>query len=198
MPAAHIPAEAITGLVLAGGAGRRMGGRDKGLLPYHGRPLVQHAIERLAPQVGTLALSANRHLREYACFGHPVWPDACEGFAGPLAGWAAALAHCATPYLASVPCDAPHFPLDLVERLAAALAEADAEIATAAITDVDGSTRMQPVFSLLARELAQPLRDALAAGEHRVGAWAARQRQVIVIFDDPGAFANLNTPADLA
>jgi molybdenum cofactor guanylyltransferase len=198
MPAA-IPHDAITGLVLAGGQGRRMGGRDKGLLPYRGRPLAWHALQRLQPQVGPLGISANRHLDDYTAFGCPVWPDLLEGHAGPLAGWHAALAHCATPYLASVPCDAPRFPTDLVSRLAHALVAHGAQVATAAILDpATGERRPQPVFSLLACALAPRLDEALRAGERRVGAWIAQQQHVDVLFGDAADFANLNTPDDLA
>lgn len=194
-----IPRDAITGLVLAGGQGRRMGGLDKGLLPYHGQALAWHALDRLRPQVGPLALSANRHVADYAAFGCPVWPDEITGFAGPLAGWHAALRHCTTPYLASVPCDVPDFPPDLVVRLADALVAHEAEIATATVVDpATGVRREQPVFSLMARHLAPRLARALLAGEHRVRGWVAQQRHVEVLFDDPAAFANLNTPDDLA
>jgi len=127
---APTPAQ-ITGLVLAGGRGSRMGGVDKGLQHYKGRPLVQHVLDRLGPQVGGLMINANRHLDAYAAFGVPVWPDTLADYPGPLAG----LAHCPTPDLASVPCDSPLFPTDLVARLAAALAADAAQIAVAAAVE---------------------------------------------------------------
>jgi molybdenum cofactor guanylyltransferase len=191
----------ITGLVLAGGRGSRMGGVDKGLQLHRGVPLAQHALRRLAPQCGRVMLSANRHVDAYAAFGVPVWPDdppqAEPAFAGPLAGLAAGLAHCETTYLASVPCDSPAFPIDLVARLAAALAAADAEIAIAAIRDEAGTLRAQPVFALMKTHLRDDLAHFLAGGERQVGRWTARQRQVQVEFGDAAAFANANTAAEL-
>ncbi|MED5621744.1 molybdenum cofactor guanylyltransferase MobA [Ideonella sp. BN130291] len=187
-----IPREAITGLVLAGGRGQRMQGQDKGLLLHRGRPLVQHALDRLAPQVGPMLISANRHLPAYRSFGTPVCSDTMPGFPGPLAGWLSALQACRTPYLASVPCDVPGLPLDLVARLARALHQADADIAMARTPE-----REQPVFALLRHELAPSLEQALARGERRVLGWALEQRMAVVAFADAAAFRNLNTPADL-
>ncbi|MDP4302559.1 molybdenum cofactor guanylyltransferase MobA [Leptothrix discophora] len=194
----------ITGLVLAGGQGRRMGGLDKGLQTRDGRPLARHAAERLAPQVGALAVNANRHLDAYAAWGWPVWPDELpEGVPphpGPLAGWLTGLRRCTTPWLLTVPCDTPAFPLDLAERLAAALQADDAELAVAATPDpaaADDALYHQPVFCLARRELAGPLAQALAGGERRVMRWAASRRLAIVRFDDVAAFDNLNTLADL-
>ena len=192
---APTPAQ-ITGLVLAGGRGSRMGGINKGLQLFQDRPLVQHALERLAPQVGTLMVNANRHLEAYAAFGVPVWPDTLAGHPGPLAGLAAGLAHCATPYLASVPCDSPHFPADLVARLAAALAADAAQIAVAAAVE-DGALRVQPVFCLLHTSLLPGLLAFLHSGQRRVGGWLATQRCVPVRFDEAAAFFNANTLADL-
>ena len=186
----------ITGLVLAGGRGSRMGGIDKGLQLYRGRPLVQHALDRLRPQVGGLMINANRHLDAYAAFGVPVWPDTLADYPGPLAGLAAGLAHCPTPYLASVPCDSPHFPTDLVARLAAALAANAAQIAVAATVE-DGALRTQPVFCLLHTGVLPGLLAFLHEGQRKVGAWLATQRCVQVRFDEAAAFFNANTLADL-
>ena len=105
----------ITGLVLAGGRGSRMGGADKGLQSYRGMPLAMHAMLRLAPQVGRVMINANRNLAAYESFGAPVFTDASGDFAGPLAGFVAGLEQCDTPYLVTVPCDSPLFPDDLVE-----------------------------------------------------------------------------------
>jgi len=195
--AAPIPSDAITGLVLAGGRGQRMQGRDKGLQPYLGRPLALHALERLAPQVGPLLLSANRHLAEYRAFGVPVLPDAIGDFPGPLAGWLTALAQCRTPWLASVPCDTPHFPLDLVGRLSAAAAQGNADLAVALTRGDDGEPLMQPVFCLLKAALAPALQDYVAGGGRRVQQWVLQQRHVAVPFDDASAFRNFNTLEDL-
>jgi molybdopterin-guanine dinucleotide biosynthesis protein A len=186
----------ITGLVLAGGRGSRMGGVDKGLQPYRGTPLAQHALQRLAPQCGPLLLNANRNLAAYAAFGAPVWPDEPAEYAGPLAGLATGLAHCETAYLASVPCDSPLFPHDLVERLADALVAADAEIAIAA-TRESGELRAQPVFCLLQSGLRASLLRFIAGGERQVERWTARHRRVQVEFLEAGAFANANTLAEL-
>ena len=119
----------ITGLILAGGRGSRMGGADKGLQNWRGMPLATHALLRLAPQVGEVMVNANRNLGAYESMGVPVWPDTLADYAGPLAGFLTGLERCETPYLVSVPCDSPLFPLDLVERLAAALEAEDADIA---------------------------------------------------------------------
>ena len=193
----HIEPALITGLVLAGGRGSRMGGVDKGLQPHRGRPLAQHTLQRLAPQVGTLLLNANRHLDAYAAFGVPVLPDALADYPGPLAGLLAGLDACTTPWLASVPCDTPHFPSDLVARLAKALSEGDAQIAMAACTEA-GRLRTQPVFCLLDASLAPSLRAYLQGGQRKVGGWTALHRCVSVTFDDAAAFFNANTPEDLA
>ena len=136
-----IPADQITGLVVCGGRGTRMGGVDKGLQNYNGMPLALHALMRLSPQVGHLMINANRNLAAYESLGAPVWPDPVGDFAGPLAGWQAGLERCETPFLVVVPCDSPHFPTDLVPRLAAALVREDADIAMAC-TQEDG--RVQP------------------------------------------------------
>ena len=138
----------ITGLILAGGRGSRMGGVDKGLQAHLGMPLAMHALLRLSPQVGEMMINANRNLAAYESMGAPVWPDALPDYPGPLAGFLAGLEHCETPYLATVPCDSPHFPEDLVARLAERLDADDAEIAIAA-TREDGELRLQPVFCLM-------------------------------------------------
>jgi molybdopterin-guanine dinucleotide biosynthesis protein A len=186
--------DGITGLILAGGAGRRMGGADKGLLDWQGRPLVAHAIGRLAPQVDKLILSANRNRDTYADFGYPVIDDELQGFPGPLAGLAAGLAACTTEWLACVPCDCPRLPLDLVARLLAAAEEADAALAVAT-TDEEG---LQPTFQLCRRELLPALEAYLARGERRVSEWCREQGAIEVFFPDAAAFANLNNPESLS
>jgi molybdopterin-guanine dinucleotide biosynthesis protein A len=187
----------ITGLVLAGGRGSRMGGLDKGLQPHLGVPLALHALRRLAPQVGVAAINANRNLSEYESMGVPVWPDEVSGYAGPLAGVLAGLARCETPYLATVPCDTPNFPLDLVERLANGLVDADGEMAMA-FTREGGVTRGQPVFSLMNSSVRDSAIAYVRSGGANVGAWAGAQRCARVVFEDADAFFNANTPADLA
>jgi molybdopterin-guanine dinucleotide biosynthesis protein A len=186
----------ITGLVLAGGRGSRMGGADKGLRPLRGRPLAQHAIERLRPQVGPLWVSANRNADAYAALGAPVCADTVPGQPGPLAGVLAGLAACATPWLAVVPCDVPRFPADLVRRLAAGLQAAGAELAIATTLE-DGAPRAHPVFCLLPATLRDDLAASLARDERRVLQWMRRHRCAEVPFDDAAAFANANTGDDL-
>jgi molybdopterin-guanine dinucleotide biosynthesis protein A len=186
----------ITGLVLAGGRGSRMGGVDKGLQNHLGMPLALHALLRLSPQVGQVMINANRNLAAYESMGVPVWPDALADYPGPLAGVLAGLEHCETPWLVTVPCDTPNFPLDLVERLACAAAESDAEIAMAA-TREDGEVRVQPVFSLIHSTLIESLVAFLHAGQRKVDRWTGQHRCVQVLFEETEAFANANTPAEL-
>jgi len=192
-----IPREQITGLVLAGGRGSRMGGVDKGLQNHRGLPLALHALLRLQPQVGEAMINANRNLAAYESMGVPVWPDALPDYPGPLAGLMTGLEHCETPYLVTVPCDTPNFPEDLVARLADALVAADAELAMAESLE-DGQVRTQPVFCLVKTELAESLVAFLHAGERKVDRWTGQHRTVTVRFDDAAAFFNANTPDELA
>lgn len=198
---AELALQDITGLVLAGGQGARMGGLDKGLQTFKGKTLAQHALARLRPQVGCLMLSANRHLADYAAFGVPVWTDAEseseDDYAGPLAGMLAGLAHCTTAYLACVPCDAPLFPTDLVARLGTALLADQANMAVAASIDASGSLRSQPVFCLLRSDLHASLAQYLLQGGRKVAVWLAQHRTTTVTFDDAQAFSNANTLAEL-
>jgi molybdenum cofactor guanylyltransferase len=191
-----IERDQITGLVLAGGRGSRMGGADKGLQNYRGVPLALHALMRLGPQVGHVMLNANRNLGAYESFGAPVWPDALPDFAGPLAGFLTGLEQCETPYLVTVPCDSPQFPLDLVTRLARALVAQDAEIAMAATLE-GGVMRTQPVFCLMRSDVLESLVRFTTAGERKIDRWTALHRCVDVPFDDTSAFANANTLAEL-
>lgn len=170
-----------------------MGGVDKGLQAYAGRPLVAHVIERLSPQVGKLLISANRNPESYAALGHPVVADRIDGFAGPLAGIHAGLSECTTPLLATAPCDAPHLPLDLVRRLHEALLTAHAEIAIAAT-----ATGLHPTFLLMRREVLPSLATYLAEGRHRMQEWCRGRAHCIVDFDDEQAFANINTLEELS
>lgn len=184
----------ITGVILAGGQGRRMGGVDKGLQYLNGRPLVQWVLERLAPQVHTVLISANQNPERYAEFGCPVLPDVIPGFAGPLAGLQAALAHAATPLIATVPCDSPFLPADLVERLHAALQARHADLAVPRTGD-----RAHRAFCLTRREMLPKLDAFLNSGERKVGLWHASLNVVEVAFDDQAdAFSNINTAEELA
>jgi molybdopterin-guanine dinucleotide biosynthesis protein A len=196
-----IPAEDITGLVLAGGRGSRMGGVDKGLQNHLGMPLALHSLLRLQGQVGSAMLNANRNLGAYESMGVPVWPDSQADFAGPLAGMLVGLEHCETPWLVTVPCDTPNFPTDLVERLAAAAQAEDAEIAMAATREPDdqGQTvvQVQPVFCLVQTRLLESLQAFLDSGQRKIDRWTAQHRCATVVFDDSAAFFNANTVEEL-
>ncbi|MDO9316455.1 MAG: molybdenum cofactor guanylyltransferase MobA [Burkholderiaceae bacterium] len=187
----------ITGLVLAGGRGSRMGGVDKGLQNHLGIPLALHAMLRLSPQVGHVMINANRNLGAYDSFGVPVWPDAIADYPGPLAGFLAGLEHCDTPYLVTVPCDTPNFPTDLVARLAAELVAHDARIAMAATRGADGIVQVQPVFCLMESSLMDSLVEFTQSGQRKIDRWTALHRCVEVVFDDESAFANANTLHEL-
>lgn len=186
----------ITGLILAGGRGSRMGGVDKGLQNHHGVPLAMHALMRLSPQVGELMINANRNLGAYESMGAPVWPDTLSDYAGPLAGFLTGLERCETPYLVTVPCDSPLFPGDLVARLARALEAADAEIAMAATME-DGVLQVQPVFCLMRSDVLDSLVRFTQGGQRKIDKWTATLRCVEVPFDEPQAFTNANTPDEL-
>jgi len=185
--------ETITGLVLAGGRGLRLGGVDKGLQPWRGTPLVDHALARLAPQVREVMISANRNIADYAARGVRVLADASDDFPGPLAGILAGLRATATPWLAVAPCDSPRLPIDLVERLAAGVDEK----AGAVVQRAD--ERLEPVCCLLSAALADDLASYLAGGGRKVEGWIARHAAPVRFDrpDDEAAFANLNTPDDL-
>ena len=191
-----IDAQDITGLILCGGRGTRMGGVDKGLQNHQGLPLALHALLRLQVQVGHVVINANRNLAAYESMGVPVWPDPIGDYAGPLAGWLAGLEHCETPYMLTVPCDTPQFPLDLAARLAQTLAAADADIAMAA-TQEDGRVQVQPVFCLLKTTLIESLVAYLAQGQRKIDQWTALHPCTTVVFDDAQAFFNANTAEEL-
>ncbi len=189
--------EDVTGIVLAGGLGRRMSvdgdTLDKGLRRFGDRPMVAHVIERLAPQVRTLIVNANRETERYQAFGHRVVPDAVGGYAGPLAGLHAGLRAAGTPWVVTAPCDSPFLPADLVARLADA-ATRHASLLAVART----GTQPHPVFALVNRSLLDSLEAFLASGRRKIDAWYAALPVVEVDFDDERAFANVNTPDDLA
>ena len=191
-----IAIDEITGLVLAGGRGSRMGGVDKGLQNHLGMPLALHALLRLGPQVGAVMINANRNLGAYESMGVPVWPDAQLDYPGPLAGFLAGLEHCETPYLVTVPCDTPNFPTDLVARLAAALDADGAEIAIAA-TPEGGRLQPQPVFCLMQATLLESLVAFTHAGHRKIDAWTGQHRCAVVVFEEAEAFFNANTPDEL-
>jgi molybdopterin-guanine dinucleotide biosynthesis protein A len=195
----------ITGLILAGGRGSRMGGVDKGLQNFNGIPLALHTLMRLGPQVESVMVNANRNLSAYESFGAAVWPDASADFAGPLSGFLVGLERAETPYVLTVPCDTPRLPLDLSKRLAEALVREDADIAMAAAPETDehgqSQIRTQPVFCLMKIELSESLVKFTHAGGRKIDAWTAQHNTVVVPFDAPGddplAFANVNTLNEL-
>ncbi|MBB5443338.1 MULTISPECIES: molybdenum cofactor guanylyltransferase MobA [unclassified Paraburkholderia] len=197
-----IPREQITGLVLAGGRGTRMGGIDKGLQPLHGEPLAAHVLRRLAPQTGPLMISANRHPDTYEALGAPyratLVADTLTDFPGPLAGMLAGLRAAGTAYLLSAPCDSPWLPADLAARLADALDANHADIATVTTVDTGGETSLHPVFALMRTAVADDLAAFLASGERKVRAWYARHKTVEVVFADERAFYNANSLQELA
>lgn len=184
----------ITGLILAGGQGLRMGGADKGLVDCAGQPLVAHTLARLQAQVDHVIINANRHLERYAQLGWPVVADAAPGYAGPLAGLQAGLAGAHTDYVVTIPCDCPAFPPDLVARLAARMPPG-----AAGVVSVRNDARTEPAFALVAVALLPSLAAWLASGERKIDAWhAAMGAQYVEYTDASAAFRNLNTPDELA
>jgi len=183
----------ITGVILAGGLGRRMGGIDKGLQELRGQTMVHRVIERLAPQVDELLINANRNVERYAAFGHRVVPDRIPDYAGPLAGLHAALSAATQPLVATAPCDSPFLPADLVSRLLSALTTTNADLAVARTFD-----QPHPVFCLCKREVLPHLSEFLASGGRKFGQWYATLKAVEVAFDDEAeAFENINTREEL-
>ena len=184
----------FTGVVLAGGQGSRMGGVDKGLQPFRGKPMVAHVLERLAPQVAEVLINANRNPEEYARFGYRVIADEIEGFAGPLAGFERGLAHASQPLVVTVPCDSPFLPADLVARLHAALLMTGSQLAVAKT-----GSQAHPVFSLMRRDVHESLRAVLSSGQRKIDKWYAALKVAEVAFDDESdAFLNINTREELA
>lgn len=179
----------VTALILAGGRGSRMGGEDKGLTPFRGRPLIEHILAAISPQVSHVLINANRNRQRYQAYGHPVVGDALSDYQGPLAGFAAGLAQTVTDDLVTLPCDGPFVAPDAVQRLLAARRRADAEIAVAH----DGE-RMQPVYALLNRQLLPDLTAFLDSGDRKIDRWYAQRRTVTVDFSDCAHyFVNINT-----
>jgi molybdopterin-guanine dinucleotide biosynthesis protein A len=187
----------ITGLILAGGRAQRMGGIDKGLVSFMGKPLIEHAIARLSPQVTTILINANRNHDHYAQYGHTVIADHHPDFAGPLAGFAAGLEHCSTEYLLSVPCDSPVFPLNLSEQLLEEMISTQSDLVYASSVDASGASWTQPVFCLMRRSVQPSLQEFLDQGGRKIDRWFGALPSSTVIFTDDAAFANTNTPEEL-
>ncbi len=185
------PAE-ITAVILAGGRGRRMGGKDKGLVEINSLPLIEHVLSAVSPQTGQLIINANRNIEEYQRYGFPVVSDTMANYQGPLAGFASAMAAAETDYIVTIPCDSPLLPDDLVQRLVQALNHEDAELAVAH----DGK-RLQPVFALIRVSLLPGLLKFLQCGERKIDRWDAQHKRAKAdCADSPETFLNINTPAD--
>lgn len=195
-PLQHPVKDLVTGVILAGGRGRRMGMADKGLQTFDGRPMVWHIIERLIPQVKTLIINANRNADTYRSFGLPVYPDDPLDFSGPLAGFLTGLRHCETPFLVTVPCDTPFVSPELVDKLGTALQKEKADLAVACIKKGE-QCRAQPVFSLMKQSLMPHLEIFLDKGGRKIDDWYSSLKTVEVCFNDPHMFENINTPDDL-
>jgi len=185
--------EKITGVVLAGGRGRRMGGVDKGLTLLQGRPFIEWVLDRFGPQVSEVLINANRNLSEYERYGYRIIPDEIGGFAGPLAGLHRGLTEARHNLVATVPCDSPFLPADLVARLYAGLAAAKSQLAVAKTF-----AQSHPVFCLCRREVLPHLNEFLVSGGRKIDAWYATLEIAEVAFDDQEeAFSNINTLQEL-
>jgi molybdopterin-guanine dinucleotide biosynthesis protein A len=183
----------ISGVVLAGGLARRMGGVDKGLIPFAGKPMIAHVLERLRPQVDEILINANREIDQYATFGYSVIPDEVGGFAGPLAGLHRGMGAASQPFILTAPCDSPFLPADLASRLMLALQQDDTDLAVAKT-----GTQPHPVFCLCRTSLKNHLQSYLDNNGRKVDAWYGTLRVVEVAFDDqPHAFTNINTLEEL-
>jgi molybdopterin-guanine dinucleotide biosynthesis protein A len=181
----------VSGIVLAGGQGRRMGGVDKGLQMLRGRPMVEWVLERFAPQVDEIVINANQNIAAYEKLGRRVVPDDIGGFAGPLAGLHAGLKAAKHALVVTVPCDSPFLPADLVSRLKESLGKADLAVAKT-------GAQPHPVFALMKREVRESLEAFLASGGRKIDAWYAALKVVEVAFDDEAdAFRNINTLEEL-
>ena len=192
-----ITADHITGLILAGGRAQRMGGIDKGLILFLGKPLIDSAISRLQAQVGPILINANRNISTYAAYGYPVVLDETPDFSGPLAGFSAGLKACKTPYMLTSPCDSPLLPLDLTSQLASEMEAGDFELVYASSQEADGKIWAQPVFCLMRIDVLESLERFLQKGDFKIDRWFKELRSGTVIFNDAQVFANVNTPEEL-
>ena len=184
----------FTGVILAGGQARRMGGQDKGLIELAGSPMVQYVLDAIIPQVGHVIINANRNQGIYAHYGCPVIADEFEGFCGPLAGMASSLRAIDTPLMVTVPCDSPFVPKDLVQRLYLQLLQDDAEISVA-----HNGERMQPVFTLMKTILLDSILVFLGKNERKIDKWFEQHKLAITDFsDEPDTFININSQDDLS
>ena len=192
-----IAAEEITGLILAGGRAQRMGGIDKGLIPFRDQPLIASSIKRLQNQVGSILINANRNITKYAAYGYPVILDETPDFSGPLAGFSVGLQACKTPYLLTTPCDSPLLPLDLGLKLAEEMERGDFQLVYASCKELDDKIWAQPVFCLMRADLLNSLQGFLDKGDLKIDRWFKELHSSTVVFADATAFANVNTPEEL-
>jgi len=192
-----ISSKDITGLILAGGRAQRMGGIDKGLIPFHDKPLIESAIAKLKPQTQSIIINANRNITKYAGYGYPVIMDETPDFSGPLAGFLVGLKACKTPYLLTAPCDSPLLPNNLAQNLSAEMDRGDFQLVYASSKEADGKVWAQPVFCLMRANLQDSLASFLLKGDLKIDRWFKELRSSTVIFDDPQVFANVNTPEEL-
>ena len=182
----------VTGVILAGGLGRRMGGADKGLQLLNGKPLVSWVLERLSPQVGDVLINANRNIARYSSLGSRVIPDMDGQQAGPLAGLQRGLMEASGELVVTVPCDSPCFPMDLVQRLSVPLRDKNVELAM-----VRTANRIQPVFCMARKSLLPQLTAFIEDGGRKVDAWFATLRTAAVDFGNEADFTNINTLDEL-
>ena len=183
----------ITGLILAGGRGSRMGSVDKGLQLFKSMPMVAHVLARFQPQTDEILINANRSISAYEAFGYRVIPDAIDGYAGPLAGLHVGMTHATHPLVATAPCDSPFLPLDLIARLTLAMQKSGADLAVAKTFD-----QPHPVFCVVKTNLAPHLQTFLESGQRKIDKWYASLKVVEVQFDDEAAaFSNVNTLDEL-
>ena len=195
-----IDKQLITGLIIAGGRGTRMGQVDKGLQNFNHIPMTLHVLKRLSPQVGKIIINANQNISEYKKFGAPVYSDRMKDFAGPLAGIQAGLSECTTPYLLTAPCDSPMLPMNLAQALSDALISNNADIAVATSVETEENiTKEQrhPVFSLIKLSCLESLNNFLSVGGRKVDHWLQQQLTINVMFKDSASFVNVNTMQEL-
>ena len=190
------PSDQLTGIILAGGRGVRVGGEDKGLLVFNGEPIVKKVFKSLNQQVHMVVVSANRHVEEYQSFGVPVVKDRLPDYQGPLAGIEAALTVCMTPYALVVPCDAPFIRHDLAQKLYDKMEETNVNIVFAQSYTEQGEVAAEPTFALIRSCMLSHLRAYLDSGKRKVLGWYELTDHASVLIDDPLCFANANTPED--
>ena len=184
----------ITGIILAGGQARRMGGQDKGLIELAHKPMIEYVLNSIEPQVDDIIINANRNQAVYGRYGFAVVADQIGGYCGPLAGMASGLQAAKTPFVVTVPCDSPLIPDDLVQKLYSTLQDEDAEICTAL-----SNGRLQPVFTVMKTEVLSSMLDFLNNGERKIDKWFEQHRLAIADFSEqPDTFININSAEELA